>query len=70
MAATAELFGDGRIVCLPTYGHTPGHQSLKVRLDESLVRELRELLGAEQQAWLRDAVRRLYPGHDWVGRMA
>lgn len=27
------------------------------------------LLGAEQQAWLRDAVRRLYPGHDWVERM-
>ena len=24
------------------------------------------LLGAEQQAWLRDAVRRLYPGHAWV----
>ncbi len=28
-----DLFGDGRIVCLPTYGHTPGHQSLKLRLD-------------------------------------
>src|SRR5262245_55611681 len=28
-----ELFGDGRIVCMPTYGHTPGHQSLRVRLD-------------------------------------
>ena len=28
------------------------------------------LLGAEQQAWLRDAVRRLYPGHAWVGLMA
>jgi N-acyl homoserine lactone hydrolase len=28
-----DLFGDGRIVCLPTYGHTPGHQSLRVRLD-------------------------------------
>ena len=28
-----DLFGDGRLVCLPTYGHTPGHQSLKVRLD-------------------------------------
>ena len=28
-----DLFGDGRIVCLPTHGHTPGHQSLKVRLD-------------------------------------
>ena len=28
-----DLFGDGRIVTVPTYGHTPGHQSLKVRLD-------------------------------------
>ncbi len=28
-----DLFGDGRIVCIPTYGHTPGHQSLRVRLD-------------------------------------
>ncbi|BBK31605.1 metallo-beta-lactamase superfamily protein [Stella humosa] len=28
-----DLFGDGRVVCIPTPGHTPGHQSLKVRLD-------------------------------------
>jgi glyoxylase-like metal-dependent hydrolase (beta-lactamase superfamily II) len=27
-----DLFGDGSIVCLPTFGHTPGHQSLRVRL--------------------------------------
>jgi N-acyl homoserine lactone hydrolase len=27
-----DLFGDGSVVCLPTYGHTPGHQSLKLRL--------------------------------------
>jgi len=27
-----DLFGDGSIVCVPTYGHTPGHQSLRVRL--------------------------------------
>lgn len=26
-----DLFGDGSVVCVPTYGHTPGHQSLKVR---------------------------------------
>jgi N-acyl homoserine lactone hydrolase len=32
-----DLFGDGRIVCLPTHGHTPGHQSLKVRLDSGEV---------------------------------
>ncbi len=27
-----DLFGDGRVSCLPTPGHTPGHQSLRVRL--------------------------------------
>ncbi|MBI5507079.1 MAG: N-acyl homoserine lactonase family protein, partial [Deltaproteobacteria bacterium] len=26
-----DLFGDGRVVCVPTFGHTPGHQSLRVR---------------------------------------
>jgi glyoxylase-like metal-dependent hydrolase (beta-lactamase superfamily II) len=28
-----DVFGDGRVVCIPTHGHTPGHQSLRVRLD-------------------------------------
>jgi len=32
-----DLFGDGSVVCLPTYGHTPGHQSLKVRTDKGEV---------------------------------
>lgn len=27
-----DLFGDGAIVTVPTFGHTPGHQSLKVLL--------------------------------------
>ncbi len=27
-----DLFGDASVICLPTHGHTPGHQSLKVRL--------------------------------------
>jgi N-acyl homoserine lactone hydrolase len=26
-----DLFGDGTVVCIPTYGHTAGHQSLRVR---------------------------------------
>lgn len=26
-----DLFGDGSVVCIPSYGHTPGHQSLRVR---------------------------------------
>jgi N-acyl homoserine lactone hydrolase len=28
-----DVFGDGRVTCLPTHGHTPGHQSLRLRLD-------------------------------------
>ena len=28
-----DLFGDGSVTCLPTPGHTPGHQSLRVRVD-------------------------------------
>ena len=27
-----DVFGDGSVTCLPTHGHTPGHQSLKLRL--------------------------------------
>lgn len=27
-----DVFGDGSVVCLPTHGHTPGHQSLRVRV--------------------------------------
>ncbi len=28
-----DVFGDGSVVCLPSYGHTAGHQSLRLRLD-------------------------------------
>lgn len=28
-----DLFGDGTVVCIPTPGHTPGHQSLRVRTE-------------------------------------
>jgi len=27
-----DVFGDGSVVCIPTQGHTPGHQSLRVRI--------------------------------------
>lgn len=27
-----DLFGDGSVTLFPTYGHTPGHQSLKLKL--------------------------------------
>ena len=30
-----DLFNDGRIILLPTAGHTPGHQSLLITLDDS-----------------------------------
>jgi hypothetical protein len=26
-----DVFGDGKVMLIPTYGHTPGHQSLLVR---------------------------------------
>lgn len=29
-----DLFGDGSAVCVPSYGHTPGHQSLRVKSDQ------------------------------------
>ena len=29
-----DLFGDGSVVLIPTYGHTAGHQSLRVRTDK------------------------------------
>ncbi|HKJ25319.1 MAG TPA: N-acyl homoserine lactonase family protein [Myxococcota bacterium] len=32
-----DVFGDGRVTCIPTHGHTPGHQSLRVRLDSGEV---------------------------------
>jgi len=32
-----DLFGDGTVVCIPSYGHTPGHQSLRVKLDDGEV---------------------------------
>lgn len=28
-----DVFGDGDVVCFPTNGHTPGHQSVKVRTE-------------------------------------
>jgi glyoxylase-like metal-dependent hydrolase (beta-lactamase superfamily II) len=28
-----DVFGDGSVICLPTFGHTPGHQSLLLRFD-------------------------------------
>jgi N-acyl homoserine lactone hydrolase len=30
-----DVFGDGTVVLIPTYGHTPGHQSLLLRPDRA-----------------------------------
>ncbi|MFN2425827.1 MAG: N-acyl homoserine lactonase family protein [Candidatus Binatia bacterium] len=43
-----DLFGDGRVVCLPTHGHTPGHQSLRLRLDDG-----REVILCADACYLR-----------------
>ena len=32
-----DVFGDESVVCLPTPGHTPGHQSLRVQTDTGAV---------------------------------
>ena len=32
-----DVFGDGSVVCVPTPGHTAGHQSLRVNLDSGPV---------------------------------
>ena len=32
-----DVFGDGSVVCMPTFGHTPGHQSLRLRLNSGEV---------------------------------
>jgi glyoxylase-like metal-dependent hydrolase (beta-lactamase superfamily II) len=29
-----DVFGDGKVLLIPTYGHTPGHQSLLVRASQ------------------------------------
>jgi N-acyl homoserine lactone hydrolase len=32
-----DVFGDGRIVCIPTPGHTRGHQALRIELESGPV---------------------------------
>jgi glyoxylase-like metal-dependent hydrolase (beta-lactamase superfamily II) len=70
-----DVFGDGAVVCLPTPGHTAGHQSLRVRtadrevvltgdacyFRESLETSRLPLFGNDPEQQLRslDALRRL-----------
>lgn len=48
-----DVFGDGRVVCLPTYGHTAGHQSLRIRLDT------REVLLTADACYMRRTLERM-----------
>ncbi len=72
-----DVFGDGSVVCVPTYGHTPGHQSLKVRTGNGdvvlaadacyLRRNLEEMRlppSLQTLAALRASGARLVFGHD------
>jgi glyoxylase-like metal-dependent hydrolase (beta-lactamase superfamily II) len=52
-----DLFGDGTVTCLPTHGHTPGHQALRVRLDSG------EIVLAADACYLRRTLEELHlPG--------
>lgn len=53
-----DVFGDGSVVCLPTYGHTPGHQSLRLRLDSGEV-----VLAADACYFCRSLRERRLPRH-------
>ncbi len=56
-----DVFGDGSVLCIPTYGHTPGHQSLRVQLDSG------EVVLAGDACYLREMLEslRLPPGAAW-----
>jgi N-acyl homoserine lactone hydrolase len=55
-----DLFGDGRLVLVPTPGHTAGHQSLVVRLDGGTV-----ILLADAAYSARNLEQRALPGIVW-----
>jgi N-acyl homoserine lactone hydrolase len=47
-----DLFGDGSVVCIPTPGHTAGHQSLRVRTAD------RELVLTGDACYFRESLER------------
>lgn len=49
-----DVFGDGAVVCLPTHGHTPGHQSLRVRTELG-----GEFILCGDACYLRDSLEKL-----------
>lgn len=50
-----DVFGDGSVVCLPTYGHTPGHQSLRVRTEQG-----GEFVLCGDACYLKDSLEKLH----------
>lgn len=56
-----DLLGDGRIECVPTPGHTPGHQAVKVDLDEAGA----VVLGADLAFVERAVEAELQPSFAW-----
>jgi N-acyl homoserine lactone hydrolase len=55
-----DIFGDGRVVCIPTPGHSPGHQSLLVRLEQRTI-----LLVADATYLLEKMRERALPAVVW-----
>lgn len=56
-----DLFGDGRVVVFPTPGHTAGHQSMLVRLDDD-----RTLILVADAAYIpRNIEQNILPGIVW-----
>jgi N-acyl homoserine lactone hydrolase len=53
-----DVFGDGSVICLPTYGHTAGHQSLRLRLSGGDV-----VLAADACYFCRSLRERRLPRH-------
>ena len=60
LAGEHDLFGDGRVVAVPTPGHTAGHQSLLVRLEKRPV-----LLLADATYSVEKMRQRLLPAVVW-----
>jgi len=57
IAGEYDVFGDGSVVCFPTYGHTPGHQSLRVRTENA------EFVLCGDACYLRQSLEQLHlPG--------
>jgi glyoxylase-like metal-dependent hydrolase (beta-lactamase superfamily II) len=61
-----DVFGDGRVLLIPTYGHTPGHQSLLVDLPQTGP----VLLTGDACYWMEHAEKERVPGVVWNPTLA